>query len=96
VHCAFVAKTVEYLGTGLPVVSTPLRSAQRYFHDEPAIRFAGFDGRSFGEAILAWIAEPVKRRRALGLAAAARVARELDWSAISRRAVDFCEATVRR
>src|SRR5207249_3227107 len=34
-HCAFVAKIVEYLAVGLPVVSTPLNSAQRYFKDEP-------------------------------------------------------------
>jgi glycosyltransferase involved in cell wall biosynthesis len=91
VHCAFVAKIVEYLGTGLPVVSTPLRSAQRYYKGEPALRFAGFEGRTFADAILAWLAEPAERRRALGLAAAARVAGELDWSVLSRRAAEFVE-----
>lgn len=94
VHCAFVAKTVEYLGCGLPVVSTPLRSAVRYFRDDPALRFSGFDGSSFGDTILAWLAVPAERRRELGLAASSRVARELDWSVISGRAVDFCEGLV--
>jgi glycosyltransferase involved in cell wall biosynthesis len=94
VHCAFVAKIVEYLGTGLPAVSTPLRSARSYFGAEPALRFAGFDGASFGQAILDWLATPAPERQALGLAASARVARELDWSALSRRAIDFLEHTV--
>ena len=90
-HCAFVAKTVEYLGVGLPVVSTPLDSARRYYKQEPAVRFSGFDGLSFGETILSWLNEPAARRRELGLAASARVRAQLDWRAVSRRAVDFVE-----
>ena len=29
-HCAFVAKVVEYVASGLPAVSTPLESIRRY------------------------------------------------------------------
>lgn len=90
-HCAFVAKIVEYLGAGLPVVSTPLNSARRYFNNEPAVRFAEFSGESFGERILSWLEERPEQRRALGLAASERVQAELDWSRISKKAVDFVE-----
>jgi len=91
VHCAFVAKLVEYLGLGLPVVSTPLDSARRYFGREPAVKFAGFDGASFGQAVLDWLNEPAERRRRLGLAASARVRAELDWRVICQKAVAFVE-----
>jgi glycosyltransferase involved in cell wall biosynthesis len=91
-HCAFVAKAVEYLGAGVPVVSTPLQNLRRYFHDEPAIRFAGFDGKSFGDQILSWLNEPAQRRWELGRAASERVKTALDWRAISHSAVDFTEA----
>lgn len=91
VHCAFVAKAVEYLAVGLPVVSTSLRSIQSYFRNEPLIRFAGFDGRAFAQAILDWLREPPETRRQLGPAASRRVRAELDWRAISRKAVDFAE-----
>jgi glycosyltransferase involved in cell wall biosynthesis len=90
-HCAFVAKIVEYLGAGLPVVSTPLDSARRYFGNEAAVRFSEFNGESFGQQILGWLHEPLERRQSLGRAASQRVQVELDWSAISRRAVDFLE-----
>ncbi len=91
-HCAFVAKAVEYLACGVPVVSTPLENLQRYFAREPAIRFSAFDGASFAAAILAWIELPAGERRRLGLAAADRVAADLDWTAVTRRALDFVEA----
>lgn len=96
VHCAFVAKAVEYLGLGLPQVCTPLEGLRRHFSDEPAIRFAGFDGGEFGEAILAWLKVPHEARTALGRAASERVRRELDWPVIARRAVDFVEEVTRR
>ena len=67
-HCAFVAKIVEYLAVGLPVVSTPLNSARRYFKDEPMVRFSEFNGQSFGEKILSWLSEP---HRAVGRASPA-------------------------
>lgn len=91
-HCAFVAKAVEYLGCGLPVVSTPLENLRRYFADEPAIRFAGFDGASFGDAILAWLEQSYLKRHELGRAASVRVARELDWRVVTGNAVAFAEA----
>jgi len=93
-HCAFVAKAVEYLGCGVPVASTPLENLRRYFAREPAIRFSEFDGASFAAAVLAWIETPAAERRRLGLAAAGRVAAELDWVPVTRRALDFVEATV--
>ncbi len=91
VHCAFVAKTVEYLGVGLPVVSTPLESARRYFANEPMVRFAEFEGEGFARQILSWLKEPVARRRAWGQAASERVRQNLDWGVISAKAVDFVE-----
>jgi glycosyltransferase involved in cell wall biosynthesis len=95
-HCAFVAKAVEYLGTGLPAVSTPLKNLRHYFANEPAIRFSGFDGESFACEILAVLAESPERRRALGLAASERVRVALDWRAISHRAAEFAETVQRR
>jgi glycosyltransferase involved in cell wall biosynthesis len=90
-HCAFVAKIVEYLGVGLPVVSTPLNSARRYFGNEPAVRFSEFNGESFGQQILSWLDAPLEQRQSLGRAASQRVQVELDWGAISKKAIDFVE-----
>jgi glycosyltransferase involved in cell wall biosynthesis len=96
VHCAFVAKSVEYLGLGLPQVCTRLEGLRRYFGDEPAIRFTDFDGAAFGTAILDWLQVPRAQRVAWGRAASARVRRELDWSVLARRAADFVEAVAAR
>src|SRR4029434_1051349 len=93
VHSAFVAKIVEYVGMGLPVVSTPLDSARRYFGKEPLVRFSEFNGLSFGERILSWLEEPPDKRRALAPPAIERVRSELNWTAISRKAIDFVEKT---
>jgi glycosyltransferase involved in cell wall biosynthesis len=90
-HSAFVAKIVEYLGVGLPVVSTPLNSAVRYFGDEPMVRFADFDGTSFGRKIMSWLLDPPELRQHFARAASERVRKELDWRVISARAVDFVE-----
>ncbi|HOW67871.1 MAG TPA: glycosyltransferase family 4 protein [Candidatus Paceibacterota bacterium] len=95
VHCAFVAKAVEYLGMGLPVASTALRALMQYFRDDPMIRFVGFDGRSLGETIMSWLKEPIELRQRLAVSASARVKRELTWDAVCRRAVDFVEHTSR-
>lgn len=94
-HCAFVAKIVEYLATGLPVVSTSLNSASRYFGDEPTVKFAGFDGARFGEAILQTLKSPPPNLAEAALAAGERVKRELDWRAISRKACDVVERIAR-
>ncbi len=90
-HCAFVAKAVEYLACGLPVVSTPLENLTFHFATEPAIRFSGFDGRSFARHITDWLAMPQAERVRIGLQASRRVAQELDWPVLARRAVDFAE-----
>lgn len=90
-HCAFVAKTVEYLAVGLPVVSTPLESGRRYFGKEPMVRFSEFNGASFGEKILSWLREPDEFFSTHAKPAAQRVQTELDWRVISRRAIDFME-----
>lgn len=96
VHCAFVAKAVEYLGCGIPCVSTPLENLGRYFAGEPALRFSGWDGAGFARVLLETLELPRETRRAWGLAASARVARELDWRSVAARAVDFTESCARR
>ncbi len=93
-HCAFVAKAVESLGCGLPVVSTPLENLRRYFAGEAAIRFSTFDGASFAEAVIGTLRKTREERRELGREASGRVARELDWSCVTGAAVDFVEALV--
>jgi len=93
-HCAFVAKIVEYLAVGLPVVSTPLDSARRYFGNEPRVRFSGFDGESFGEKILSWLREPDGVQASQAKAASERVRAELDWRVISQKAIDRVEQIV--
>jgi len=88
-HCAFVAKIVEYLAVGLPVVSTALNSASRYFKGEPTVRFAEFDGEVFGRRLIEALRAPydgVAARRA-----SERVRRDLNWRTISRNAVDVAE-----
>lgn len=94
-HCAFVAKIVEYLATGLPVVSTKLNSAFRYFQNEPMVKFTPFDGESFGQAILETLRHPLSNLSHAAYQASQRVQRELDWRAISRKAIDFLESRVR-
>ena len=93
-HCAFVAKAVESLGCGLPVVSTPLENLRRYFSQEPAIRFSGFDGTSFADAVIGALRQSRSERRELGRVASGRVARDLDWSCVTGAAVDFVETLV--
>ncbi|HTG44390.1 MAG TPA: glycosyltransferase family 4 protein [Verrucomicrobiae bacterium] len=95
-HCAFVAKIVEYLAVGLPVVSTSIKSASRYFAHERTVQFAGFDGGQFGRAILDSLRNPLPDFPEAARAASERVKRELDWRNISRKAVDFVEEVARR
>lgn len=90
-HCAFVAKAVEYLGCGIPVVSTSLENLTRHFAGEAAMRFAGFDGVQFGDRLLDWLGTSLEVRRAVGRTASDRVRDELDWGALAGRAVDFAE-----
>ena len=90
-HCAFVAKIVEYVATGLPTVCTPLKSVQGYFKNDRLVKFAGFDGVSFGEKVLEWLEAPVLSWQPHAASSAARVKAELDWQPLCRKAVDFAE-----
>ena len=90
-HCAFVAKIVEYVATGLPTVCTPLKSVQGYFKNDPLVKFSGFNGADFGNKILAWLAAPVSDWQPHAEASSARVRAELDWGPLCRKAVDFAE-----
>ena len=90
-HCAFVAKIVEYVATGLPTVCTPLKSVQSYFENDPLVKFSGFDGEDFGRKILSWLDAPVSEWQPHAAVSAARVQAELDWQPLCRKAVDFAE-----
>jgi glycosyltransferase involved in cell wall biosynthesis len=97
-HCAFVAKIVEYVATGLPTVCTPLKSVQGYFKDDPLVKFSSFNGTDFGNKILEWLATPVSAWQPYAEKSSARVRAELDWQPLCRKAVDFAEkiAAIRR
>ncbi len=90
-HCAFVAKVVEYVASGLPTVCTPLKSIQRYFQNDPMVRFAKFDGADFGRQIISWLDEPVETWRSRARESSDRVKSELDWQTLCHKAVDFVE-----
>lgn len=90
-HCAFVAKVVEYVASGLPSVSTPLKSIQSYFKDESMIRFSKFDGEDFGRKIVSWLEESPLDWQIAACHSAARVEEELDWQPLCRKAADFIE-----
>jgi glycosyltransferase involved in cell wall biosynthesis len=90
-HCAFVAKIVEYVATGLPTVCTPLKSVQSYFQNDPLVKFSKFDGEDFGNKILEWLGAPVSSWQPFAEKSSARVRTELDWQPLARKAVDFAE-----
>ena len=90
-HCAFVAKIVEYVATGLPTVCTPLKSVQSYFKNDPLVKFSEFNGDNFGRKILAWLNEPVSIWQPFAAESAARVKAELDWQPLCRKAINFAE-----
>ena len=90
-HCAFVAKIVEYVATGLPTVCTPLKSVQGYFKNDPLVKFSGFDGVDFGHKILEWLETPVPSWQPYAEQSSARVRAELDWRPLCRKAVEFTE-----
>jgi glycosyltransferase involved in cell wall biosynthesis len=95
-HCAFVAKVVEYVASGLPAVCTPLKSIRGYFQNDPMVRFSEFDGADFGKKILDWLGDPSQGRQNHAAQSAARVEAELDWEPLCRRAVDFVEGIYTR
>ena len=90
-HCAFVAKVVEYVASGLPTVCTPLKSIQRYFQNDPMVRFARFDGADFGRKIAGWLDESPAAWQSRAAESARRVQAELDWIPLCHKAVDFVE-----
>jgi glycosyltransferase involved in cell wall biosynthesis len=94
-HCAFVAKVVEYVASGLPTVCTPLKSIRRYFQNDPMVRFAKFDGADFGEKIEGWLDASPAAWQSRAPESARRVQAELDWGPLCRMAVDFVEKTYR-
>mgnify|MGYP001545234077 CR=1 FL=1 len=90
-HCAFVAKIVEYVATGLPTVCTPLKSVQGYFKNDPLVKLSEFNGADFGAKVLAWLETPAESWQPFAAQSAARVRAELDWQPLCRKAVDFAE-----
>jgi glycosyltransferase involved in cell wall biosynthesis len=90
-HCAFVAKIVEYVATGLPTVCTPLKSVRSYFKNDPLVKFSEFDGEDFGRNILSWLDEPASNWQPHAAQSAGRVKAQLDWQSLCRKAVDFAE-----
>jgi len=90
-HCAFVAKIVEYVATGLPTVCTPLKSVRSFFRNDPLVKFSEFDGEDFGRNILAWLDAPLANWAPYAKNSSARVQAELDWQPLCRKAVDFAE-----
>jgi glycosyltransferase involved in cell wall biosynthesis len=95
-HCAFVAKVVEYVASGLPSVCTPLKSIQGYFQNDPMVRFSEFNGVDFGKKILDWLDESPLAWQIRAAQSAARVEAELDWEPLCHRAVDFVEGICTR
>ena len=89
-HSAFVAKMLEYVAVGLPVVSTPLSGVMAFFKNEASICFSKFDATQFAGDVLRLLDthQPESDRQRL----AKRVAEELDWKVICRKAVDRLEA----
>jgi glycosyltransferase involved in cell wall biosynthesis len=95
-HCAFVAKIVEYVASGLPSVCTPLKSIRDYFQNDPMVRFSEFNGEDFGKKIIDWLDDPASAWRGHAAQSAARVEAELDWGPLCHRAVDFVEGICAR
>ena len=95
-HCAFVAKIVEYIASGLPTVCTPLKSVQSYFKNDPLVKFSEFSGVDFGGKILAWLGEPVSSWQPYAAESAARVKADLDWRPLCHKAVEFVEGICAR
>jgi glycosyltransferase involved in cell wall biosynthesis len=91
-HCAFVAKIVEYVATGLPSVCTPLNSVRNYFQDDALVKFSEFNGADFGAKLMSWLDASTASWQPFAAKSAARVKAELDWQPLCRKAVDFAEA----
>jgi glycosyltransferase involved in cell wall biosynthesis len=90
-HCAFVAKIVEYVASGLPTVATSLESIRRYFKNDPMVIFSKFNGEDFGRGIVEWLDRPPAEWQLYAAKSSARVQVELDWRPLCRKAIDFTE-----
>ncbi len=71
--------------------ATPLKSIQRYFQNDPLVRFSKFDGADFGKEIIHWLDESPASWQVHVAQSAARVRTDLDWQPLCRKAVDFVE-----
>ena len=89
-HSAFVAKMVEYAAVGLSVVSTPLSGVMAFFKNEASICFSKFNATQFAGDVLRLLDAPPPESDRQRLAK--RLAAELDWKVICRKAVDRLEA----
>lgn len=87
---------LEAQGHGLPVVAARTRGVPDLVHDGETGRLVPEgDANAFSEAVRSLIREPGKRRR-MGRAARARVAREHSFDAASDRLGDLVESLARR
>ena len=93
-HCAFVAKAVEYLAMGIPVVSTPLQSLKSYFPSERLLRYSTFNGVSFGGAILEMLnaTDPITTDERTVISR--KIHTDLSWKRIAAQAIDFTESII--
>ncbi len=94
-QCAFVAKVVEYLGLGMPVVSTDLEGIRRFFAGRtPLIRWTAMSPQAFAEGVVEWIRRAEALRQEDQGRTSQWVGQELDWSAVCQRAVEFMEERI--
>ena len=81
---------VEYAAVGLPVVSTPLSGVMAFFKNEASICFSKFDTIQFARDVLRLLDTPPSESNRQPLAK--RIAAELDWKVVCRKAVNRLEA----
>ena len=94
-HYTVACKLIECVAMGVPSVCTALRGTQRYFADEPLVRFADFTPESLADAVVAWLETSPADRRQIGEPGSARIRREQSWSALAARVAGVIEAAAR-
>lgn len=90
-HCAFVAKAVEYLALGMPVVSSKLEGLWKFFKANPLIRFTDFNAKEFAKTVIWTLKEAPLIRQRYGSVVARQLQEELSWQAVAERAIQFIE-----